>query len=159
MANNITRGRKRLTVFLVSILTITGAGVAYAYWTSIGSGVGSATTGQSVALTITSQTAVGTLSPGSAGQTIDFSVTNPGEGTQYLTAVTVAIADATGTAWVPTGTCLLADYTATISTAPVAGAIAPGASVPGVATVTLTNTGANQDDCQGQVVPLYFVAS
>jgi hypothetical protein len=159
MAGTISRGRKRITVGLVAVLTLAGAGAAFAYWTSTGSGTGSATTGESVAFNITSETAVGTIAPGNAGQTIEFTVTNPGEGSQSLSTVTVALATAAGVPWVPTGDCLIGDYTAAITTAPLAGQIAAGGSVTGTATVTLANTAVNQDDCQGQIVPLYFEAS
>ena len=159
MATSIRRGKKRITIGIIAVLTLAGAGAAVAYWTSTGTGTGSATTGESVAFTITSEDAVGTIAPGNAGQTVEFTVTNPGEGSQNLTAVTVELADADGVAWVPAGDCQIADYTATISTPPVYGQIAAGGSVTGTATVTLTNTAVNQDDCQGQDVPLYFEAS
>ncbi|MDR7385594.1 hypothetical protein [Promicromonospora iranensis] len=159
MEKTLNRGKKRTAIILAVALTLTGAGIAFAYWTATGTGSGTATTGESVAFTITSDPAVGTLAPGSAGQTVDFTVANTGEGTQYLTAVTVALATADGTAWVPTGSCLAADYTAEVTTAPTAGEIAPGGSVSGTVTVTLANTTENQDDCQGQDVPLYFTAS
>ncbi|MCS5719778.1 hypothetical protein N1027_16715 [Herbiconiux sp. CPCC 205763] len=159
MARTIRRGKKRITIGVIALLTVAGAGAAFAYWTSTGSGTGAATTGESVAFTITSETAVGTIAPGNAGQTVDFTVTNPGEGSQYLTTVTVALATAAGVPWVPAGDCSIDDYVATISTAPPAGQIAAGASVDGTATVTLTNTAENQNDCQGQTVPLYFEAS
>lgn len=159
MGKTISRGKKRTTIALTIVVTITGAGAAFAYWTSTGSGTGSATTGESAAFTIVSDPAVGTIAPGSAGQTVDFTVTNPGEGTQHLTEVTVTLATADGTAWAPTGQCLIGDYTATISTSPAPADILASGTVNGVATVTLANTAANQDDCQGQVVPLWFVAS
>jgi hypothetical protein len=152
------RGKKRIAIILAAILTITGAGVAFAYWTSTGTGSGTATTGESIAFTITSETAVGTIAPGNAGQTVDFTVTNPGEGTQNLTEVTVTMATADGTPWEPTGACLIEDYTATVTDNP-SGEILAGGSLDGTATVTLTSTAANQDDCQGQDVPLYFTAS
>ncbi|MFC8801185.1 hypothetical protein ACFT2C_25925 [Promicromonospora sp. NPDC057138] len=152
------RGRKRIAIILAAILTITGVGVAFAYWTSTGTGSGTATTGESIAFTITSDTAVGTIAPGNAGQTVDFTVTNPGEGTQNLTGVTVTMATADGTPWVPAGNCLIGDYTATVTDNP-SGEILAGGSVDGTATVTLTSTAANQDDCQGQDVPLHFTAS
>lgn len=158
MEKTLHSGKERIAVIFAAVLAIAGVGVAFAYWTSTGTGTGSATTGESVAFTIASDPAVGTLAPGSGGQTVDFTVTNPGEGTQNLTAVTVALATADGTPWEPTGDCLAADYTATITDAP-AGQIPAGGSLGGTATVTLTNTTANQDDCQGQVVPLYFTAS
>lgn len=151
--------RRTITIGLVALLTVAGAGAAFAYWTSTGTGTGAATTGESAAFTVTSETAVGTIAPGSAGQTVDFTVTNPGEGTQTLTTITVSLATADGTPWVPTGTCDVDAYDAVISTAPAFGPIAAGGSVDGVVTVTLSNTAENQDDCQGQEVPLYFVAA
>lgn len=159
MATVQSRRKKIAAIALAAALTLGGAGVAFAYWSSTGTGAGTATTGESATFEITSEAAVGTIAPGSAGQTVDFTVSNPGEGTQYLTAVTVTLATADGEAWVPTGGCLIGDYTATISTAPPVGDILAGGSVDGVATVTLANTAANQDACQGQTVPLYFVAS
>lgn len=159
MAKPVSRSKRLLVVASATALGLGGAGVAFAYWTSTGEGVGVAQTGESVAFTITSETPAGELAPGSAGQTIDFTVTNPGSGSQFLSAVTVSLADADGNPWVPTGDCLIADYTATISTAPAYGQIAAGGSLDGVATVVLANTAVNQNDCQGQAVPLYFEAA
>lgn len=159
MEKTLNRGKKRTAIILTAALTLTGAGIAFAYWTSTGTGTGTATTGESVAFEITSEPGAGELAPGSAGQTVDFTVTNPGEGTQNLTEVTVALATADGTSWVPTGDCLAADYTATVTTAPPTGQIAPGGFVEGTVTVTLDNTAVNQDDCQGQDVPLLITAS
>lgn len=159
MASTIALKKKRITIGVVALLTLAGAGAAFAYWSSLGNGAGEATTGTSVAFTITSEDAVGSISPGNAGQTVDFTVTNPSDGVLNLTSVTVALANADGTAWVPAVGCSIDDYTATISTAPAYGQIAAGAFVEGTATVTLTNTGANQDACQGQTVPLYFTAA
>jgi hypothetical protein len=158
MEKTLNRGKKRTAIILAAALTLTGAGIAFAYWTATGTGTGTATTGASVAFTITSEPPVGTLAPGSTGQTVDFTVTNAGEGTQSLTGVTVTLATADGTPWVPTGECLAADYTAVVTDDP-SGEIAAGGSLTGTATVTLANTAVNQDDCQGQEVPLYFTAS
>lgn len=156
---SVSNRKKRLTIGIAAVLTVAGAGAAYAYWTSTGTGDGTATTGEATAFTIVAEDAIGTLAPGSAGQTVDFTVTNPGEATQNLADVTVTLAGADGTPWVPTGDCAIGDYTASISTAPVYGEIAADGTLSGTATVTLANTAANQDDCQGQSVPLHFVAS
>lgn len=158
MANSMSRHKKRFTLAALVVLMLSGAGAAFAYWTSTGTGQGTATTGTSVVFTIAAEDPVGTISPGGVGQTVAFTVTNPGPGVQALTSVTVSIADAEGP-WVPPTGCLLADYTAAITTAPAPGAIAVGASVPGTATVTLANTGVNQDACKLAVVPLLFTAS
>ena len=154
------RFRTKTVVIVAGItLSVAGSGIAFAYWTSTGSGSGSATTGTSAAFTIAADPPVGVISPGGAGQTVIFTVTNPGPGIQSLAAVNVAIATGPGAPWVPPTGCLLADYSATITTAPTAGAIAVGGNRTGTATVTLANTGANQDACQGEAVPLYFTAS
>lgn len=159
MAESASRSKKFIVVASATALGLGGAGVAFAYWTSTGEGVGEAQTAESVAFTITSEVAEGDISPGSDGQTIAFTVANPGTGSQNLALVTVTLAEADGTPWVPDGDCLIADYSATISTAPAYGEIAAGDDVTGVATVVLANTAVNQDDCQDQVVPLYFAAS
>jgi len=156
---NMRRGTKRATIALAAILTVAGAASAFAYWTTVGSGTGEATTGESTAFVITSETAVGEIAPGNAGETIDFTVTNPSDGALTLSAVAVTLADATGTAWVPPTGCLIADFTVSVTTAPAYGDIAAGGFVTGTVTVTLTNTGVNQDACQGLTVPVYFAAS
>jgi len=159
MARNMSRRRKRFTFVLVALLVLSGAGVAFAYWTADGTGVGVAQTGTGADFIIAADPAVGTISPGGAGQTVDFTVTNPGPGILQLSDVTVIMASATGVPWVPSGGCYIADYTASVTTQPVDGEIQAGDSVAGQATVTLASTTVNQDACQGQAIPLYFTAS
>lgn len=162
MVSTISRRKKRLAIAGAVVLTFSGAGAAFAYWSSTGSGTGAATTGSNTAFTVAAATAVGTISPGGAGQTVNFTVTNPGPGTQQLTNVAVTMAGPTGTAWAPTGGCLIGDYTATVTTQPVSSptVLAAGATTGnGVVTVTLASSSANQDACKGQTVPLYFVMS
>jgi len=161
----ISRTKKTLVVAAAIALTIAGAGGAYAYWTSTGEGAGTAETGESVAFTFTVEDPEGDLSPGSDGQTLDFTVTNPGEGSQLLGEVSVYIATSDGTPdglpWVPPVGCEYDDYAASITTQPTQGELAAGATTAdaGVATVVLANTAFNQDACQGEDVPLLFVAS
>jgi hypothetical protein len=159
MARTMSRRKKRITFVLGAVLVLSGAGVAFAYWTSTGTGDGSAETGTSVAFTIAADPAVGTIAPGGAGQTVDFTVTNPGPGALSLSNVAVTMASATGVAWVPPVGCDIADYTASVTTQPIDGEIPVGEGVDGQVTVTLANTATNQDACQGQTVPLYFSVS
>jgi hypothetical protein len=155
----ISRTKKTLVVAAAIALTIAGAGGAYAYWTSGGEGDGEATTGNSVDFVVTTAAATGTLTPGSAGQSVGFTVTNPGPDVQYFTAITVTMADDAGVPWVPDGDCDIADYTAVITTPPTAGTVAVAGTKTGFVTVTLANTAVNQDDCQGQTVPLHLIAT
>jgi hypothetical protein len=156
---------KKKVITGVAALTIValGGGLAYAYWSATGTGTGSATTGTSTNFTITSTAATGgLLTPGGPTDTVAFTVTNPGTGTQNLTAVTAAVATSTnGTFSIGTApnTCTAADYT--VGTPVITyGAIGPGASLSGTVTITMINsTTRNQDACKGAVVPLYFAAS
>ncbi len=153
------RGKRRTIIALATVLTLAGTGAAYAYWTAGGTGVGEATTGTSTDFTIASEDAAGELLPGGVGQTVDFTVTNAGDSAQVLNLVTVALADAEGVAWAPTGDCEFADYAAEVTVDPLYGSIAPAGTLTGTVTVTLENTAVDQNDCQGQTVPLYFTAS
>lgn len=158
MATTSSRRKRGTVIATAAVLTLAGAGAAFAYWTSTGTGSGTATTGTSTAFTIASDPAVGTITPGGVGQTVEFTVTNPADTAQYLTSVAVTLAGADGVAWVPAVGCSIDDYVATVTTAPTAADIPAGGTATGTATVTLTNTGVNQDACQGQTVPLYFSA-
>ena len=65
--------RKRRFVALVAAVALVcvGGGLAYAYWTAGGTGVGSATTGTSTNFAVTSDPPTGgALTPGGAAQTV-----------------------------------------------------------------------------------------
>jgi hypothetical protein len=153
------RRTRRRTIAIATLVSMAVAGAAVAYWTASGSGTGTATTGVSTAFTVTSDAAVGAITPGGPGAKVEFTVENLGTGVQRLRDVTVSIATGPAAPWVPPAGCSISDYTATISTAPPLGDIEAGGSVDGTITVTLANTAANQDSCQGEAVPLYIVAS
>src|SRR5581483_8276343 len=96
----LSRRNKRISAVVAVAIAAAVGGVAYAYWTSTGSGTGSATTGTSANFTVASSAATGgPLTPGGPAETVAFSVTNPGTGTQTLSSVTVSVAGPTGTAW------------------------------------------------------------
>jgi hypothetical protein len=155
--------RKRRITAAVAALGIVAAGssLAIAYWTSTGTGVGSATTGAATDFTVTSTAPTGDpLTPGGTAQTVAFTVTNPGTGSSDLTSVETTVANADGTPWAPAGAgagCTAADYAVGTPTVDY-GELAGGEDVQGTVTVTMVNTAADQDACQGLTVPLYFVA-
>ena len=159
MAQRTSRLKRSIVIVVAAVLGLGLAGVAVAYWTSTGTGDGTATTGTADGFDVTTDAPVGELAPGGPDQTVAFTVSNPGTKAQYLTSVTVTIAEADGTPWVPAGNCLAADYHATVTTPAPTGDIAAQGSVAGVITVELDNTPVNQDDCQGQDVPLHLVAA
>jgi predicted ribosomally synthesized peptide with SipW-like signal peptide len=152
--------KKRISVIVAAIMIAAlGTGVAYAYWSSSGTGTGSATTGTSSSFTVASSAPTGgPLSPAGPSETVAFTVTNPGSGNQNLTSVVVTVAGAGGAAWSSVAGCSNLDYT--VGTPAITyGTIAPAGSASGTVTVTMNNLGSNQDGCKLATVPLYFVAS
>jgi len=172
--------KKRIAAVALSGAIILGTGgIAAAYFTSSGNGTGSVTVGSSTPWSVSESgtPSGGPLFPdasigGANIQTDGYTVKNVGSGSQNLSTVTIKVANADGSAWssqtngslpacdasdfsvggsavgsTHTDTALAGDYTA--------GQTNTGGSV----TVELIDNGANQDNCQGLTVPLYFVAS
>src|SRR4051794_21185589 len=137
------RAIKRKTTVTIAAFAVValGAGGAYAYWTSSGSGSGAGSTGTSTAFTVAGGAITGpTLTPGGPTQSVAFTVTNPGSGSQYLTSVAVTVANLNGTAWTAVPGCSAADYTiGAITITGGAGEIGAGASKSGTVVVGMNN--------------------
>lgn len=93
--------KRRLLVFGVPTVIALGiAGAAYAYFTTSGSGTGSASVGTNTAMTIQGTT-TGTLYPGTS-ESVSFTVSNPSPGHQQLGTITLSDIRAcvgTGSSW------------------------------------------------------------
>jgi hypothetical protein len=157
--------KKRMTALIAgsAIIAIAAvSGVAYAYWTSSGTGSGSATTGTSAGFTVTSQDPTGgPLTPGGGGETVGFTITNPGPGVLKLSSVVITVANDDGSTWTPTGDaagCSTLDYAIAAPTVTYGNILALG-NRTGTVVVTMNNLGTNQDACKNVAVPLYIVAS
>lgn len=151
--------KKNKAILVAAVLTLSTAGGAYAYWSSLGNGSGSATTGTSSVFVVTADAATGgPLTPGGPTQTVAFHVQNNNSGVQRLSTVAVSVATSTGTAWTAVPGCSAADYTVgTPSFTP--GDIASGSTKDGTVTITMNNLSTNQDACKSVAVPLYVSAS
>lgn len=159
MSKHNARNRKIAIIAVAAALVLGGGGAAFAYWTSTGSGTGTATTGESTDWVVTSSPATGgPLTPDGPSQSVAFNVANPSTGSQELTSVVVTVANADGSAWTAVAGCSAADY---VVDAPVIvyGTVAGSADVDGTVSISMIDTGLDQDGCQNADVPLYFVAS
>ncbi len=156
-----TRKRRIVAAAATVAIVALGGGLAYAYWTSTGTGTGSATTGTSSNFVVASSAPTGgPLTPGGPSQSVAFTVTNPGTGSQNLSSVVVTVANANGSAWTAVVGCSSADYT--VGTPVITGGYGQIAALgvkSGTVTVTMNNLGTNQDACKSVTVPLYIVAS
>jgi hypothetical protein len=140
---------------------------AYAYFTNTGHGSGSASVGTSTAWTIDNiVTSGGALSPGSGEQTVAYKVTNSGSSSLRLSKVTVKVANDNGSTWAPASGCSAADFSINGATAgdsyedvENAQNFGPGGAVDNTVTITMVDTGKDQNACQGALPPLYLSAS
>ena len=96
MTKRLSTTKKRLTVIVVAAaIILVGGGAAFAYWTTAGSGTGTATTGQPLNVVVNQTSTVSDLAPGLSAQTLSGDFDNPNPGPVYVTAVTVTIASVT----------------------------------------------------------------
>jgi hypothetical protein len=159
------RTAKRILAIGLPLVVIAATGVGYAYWTSGGSGTGSAATANpGNTLSVTQTSTVSGLVPGGAAQPITVRVTNAASASNPV-HVNQVVASFTVT---PSGTntCAASNYDlagATMTTTSPAAAshdVAPGGTLDFVgATLALTETGGNQDGCKGATVNLSYLAS
>jgi len=146
--------RKRTIVAIGCVAALAVASIAYAYFTSTGSGTATAKVGTASAVTLKG-TVAGNLYPGASSQ-VSFTVDNPSSGTQRvgtitLTGITVDAGHSTCSATISGGN---PDFTM----APVAvnATFAPGngQAVTPKGTLTMNDTGVNQNACQGAELTL-----
>jgi hypothetical protein len=144
-------------------------GAAFAFFTSNGSGQGSATVGSATPWTVDNIATTGPdLLPGVGTQTISFKVTNGSEAAQTLNAVHLVIdADVNGdvldanNANAAVAGCKAVDFVPVDDNSTLPASLAgstpgPAGVYSGSSTLTLTDSGSSQDACQG-VSPAFHV--
>jgi hypothetical protein len=159
-------GKRTVVLLAVVSAAVLAAVAGYAYWTSSGSGSGSATVGTDTPWQVDVAAATGgPLTPGGPYQTVGYSVTNNSTGNQYLAGVPVSVANPDGSAWDGPGNCSAADFSvngaaagASYNHVALGQTCGPGGSGSSSVTVQMVDTGVNQNDCRTATVPLRFVA-
>jgi hypothetical protein len=155
-----------------ALLVAVGGGVAFAYWTSMGSGNGSATTANGTSsLTVSPAAGPSDLAPGTAPESLTGTIANGGTSSVHVNTLTVTI---TGVDNAGAG-CTIADYGLTTGTT----ALTKGSNAPSTLTVTVNkdvassgsinfptvnlgfanDPGASQDGCKGAAPQLSYSAS
>jgi len=149
--SRFTRKRLLTGVALVGVLAVTG--IAVAYFTSTGSGTGTATVGSSQALTLHGTTA-GTLYP-AGSSTVSFTVDNPSSGSEYLSTIHLASVTTDSTH----STCGVSAFTMPDVTVNQTVASGTGVAVTATGTLSMADTGTNQNACQGAPLTLNLTGS
>ena len=151
--------RAWVLVGIVAVAAVTAVG-GYAYWTTSGTGTGSASTGTDAGVTVNQTSPSSGLYPG--GSVALFgNFTNAAAFNQYVTSVSASI----DTFSIPGNTalppCTDADFFITGSPTAVGQQITPGpanGSWSGIS-LNMTNTAANQDNCKNATVPLSYTSN
>jgi len=158
--------KQKATVAAVTLLTLGGAGgLAYAYWTQSGSGVGTAATDTTASVTVNQTSTVTALYPGQAAQALSGNFDNPNPGPVFVTAITATVRPFTAQANLAKPACTEADYAISgasrINTVPAGSEVPAGTGVgawDGLA-VKLVDGAANQDNCKGVTISIDYSAS
>lgn len=155
--NRITSRRAVLTIACVAAVGI--AAVAYAYFTSTGSGTATAKVGTSSAVTLKA-TVAGNLYPGASSQ-VSFTVDNPSTGAQRvgtitLTGITVDAGHSTCSVTISGGT---PDFSMPAVPVNATFPSGNGQAVTPKGTLTMNDTGVNQNACQGAELTLALTSN
>lgn len=148
---------KRRTLFaLVTASAMTVAGVAFAYFTTTGTGTATATAGTSSAVTLHG-TVSKTLYPGTSSP-VTFTVDNPSPGAQQVGTITLSsiTVDSAHSACSTTITGGNPDFTMPEVVVNHTFASGSSQSVTPTGTLTMNDTGVDQDACQGATLTLHL---
>jgi len=150
---------KRALVAIGCLSALAVAAVAYAYFTSTGSGTATAKVGTSSAVTLKG-TVTGNLYPGSSSQ-VSFTVDNPSGGAQRvgtisLTGITVDAGHSTCSVVITGGN---PDFTMPAVAVNATFPPGNGQTVTPKGTLTMNDTGLNQNACQGAELTLALASN
>jgi hypothetical protein len=148
--------KRRVLIALGCTCALAIAGVAIAYFTSSGSGTGTATVGSSSTVTLHA-TMPSNLYPGTSSP-VSFTVDNPSQGSQRvgtitLSSITVDAGHSTCSTTITGGN---PDFSMPAVTVNQTFATGNGQSVTPTGTLTMKETGVNQDACQGATITLHL---
>lgn len=148
--------KRRALIALGCTCALAVAGVALAYFTTSGSGTGNATVGSSSAVTLHA-TVSSNLYPGTSSP-VGFTVDNPSSGSQRvgtitLSSITVDAAHSTCSTTISGGN---PDFSMPAVAVNKVFAAGNSQSVTQTGTLTMNETGVNQDACQGATVTLHL---
>ncbi|WP_461164543.1 hypothetical protein [Arthrobacter sp. R4-81] len=152
--------KKTAAVAATAIVLLSGAGAAYAFWSTGGSGTGTAATSTNVPITAVQTSFISGLQPGGAAQTLSGNFTNGNTSPGYVSSVTASISSVTVNGVAAVG-CDASDYTIA-NAAMTVGTEVPAGTAKGAwtgATIAFNNKATNQDACKGATVNLAYAIS
>jgi hypothetical protein len=151
--------RKGVLIPLGVVVGLVVAGIAVAYFTSTGSGTGTATVGASSNVTLHGAVA-GSLYPG-ASSTVTFTVDNPSPGSEFVGTIHLEsiVPDAGHASCSTVITGGNPDFTMADVTANQSFPNGNGQAVAATGTLLMHETGVNQNACQGATLTLNLTSN
>lgn len=143
--------KKTAVILTAGVLTVGTAAGAFAYWSTTGSGTGSATNASSNGNVVLHATFAGGLTPGASEQ-VAFTGDNGGTSSLYVGTIHSVVTTSDPT-------CLAGDFT--VADVVSNTALAPGASgtALGAGSITFHDSALNQDGCKGATVTLTLTSN
>ena len=135
--------KKWLALLVVGAIAVIAAVGGYAYFTSSGSGTGSASVGSSSNVQLSSSP-VGTLYPGGADVPVSVSIHNPGSGAAYIGTISGSVAD--------NGACQGSWFA--VDPITYNAELGPNGNDSKSTNVRMLDSGTNQDACQGKTMTI-----
>ncbi len=160
MSRFIDRRWKKIA--LLACLLVSAAS-AYAYWTSGGTGSGSAATGTTTGITVNQTSTPTGLYPGGPAQPLSGNFTNTNSGPIQVASVNATIASVTKATGAPAGPCTATDFTlsgfptTTITPAEIPSGTGVGSWSGG--SIAMVNSASNQDGCKGATVNISYTSN
>jgi hypothetical protein len=153
--------RNRKVGVVLAVCLVASAGVAYAYWTSSGSGSGGATTASPDAITINQTSTVGGLFPGGPAQALSGNFDNPNAGSIFVGTITAGISAVSGPNITASAPCTAGDYQLNGFPVTVNAEIASGSDVGSWSggSIQLLNSATNQNGCKGATVTISYAVA
>lgn len=155
-----SRKKRVAGIIVAGLVTLAGAGAAFAYWSTGGSGTGNATTSAPTSVTVVQTTSASGMYPGDT-VALAGNFNNPNPGKVYITSVTASIGTFSAQANSALPACTEGDFVIT-GTSNTPGEIASGSGMGAWSglSITLTDAGTNQDNCENlSTVPITYTAS
>ena len=147
---------KKRAVILGVVAAMAFSAAAVAYFTTGGSGTGSATVGTSSSALITQTNTLTALYPAAGSQAVNLDIKNTGSGSQFVNAVHLdSIAADAGHAGCDVSSSG-ANAAFTMADVPVNATLAAGATTSKIGSLAMNDTGVSQDSCQGATLTLTF---
>ena len=152
---------RKWKVAITTVALLACASVAFAYWTSIGSGTGDAATGSSGAITVVQTSSVAGLFPGGPAQTLSGNFNNPNAGQVFVGSITATISGVTGPNIDASNPCTAADYQLGGFPVTVNAQIPTGTGVGSWTggTLSMVNSATNQNGCKGATVAIAYTVA